>query len=374
MELFTLDRNFHKQEIIDEFGSIIWTERYGGDSEVELVMPLDNVSLSKLSIGTFLGIGDSDEVMILETANFEDNKIKFKGISLLPWLDNRFVRTSKDHTVKYWYISNMVPGQILAEIISKMCVAGSPYLTGATPTGIANPQQLAIPGLRVSSYDTSGTKVKIGVPYGPVFAAMKQIADTYGIGQQIILEDVSATSYSLGYRNYKGVDRTSAQTVNAILRFSPQSESFADIKEVQSIAKFKTRAYAFAPENPNNLAVNLAPGVANLSDQYTGFDLRAMMILADDISTDEVGGVKQNLLDILTSRAKDGLATNPFVAAVDGEIVPDSQIKYGRDYGLGDLIEVQGNSGTVNIARVTEYIRSQDNTGEKAYPTVTVIS
>ena len=39
MEPYTLNRNFLKQDVIDEFQSIIWTERYYGDSEVELVVP-----------------------------------------------------------------------------------------------------------------------------------------------------------------------------------------------------------------------------------------------------------------------------------------------------------------------------------------------
>jgi hypothetical protein len=107
---------------------------------------------------------------------------------------------------------------------------------------------------------------------------------------------------------------------------------------------------------------------------YTGFDLRALLVLADDITTDMVGSDPAVLLDILNSRANDALVTNRFVQAVDGEIVPESQIKYGVHYNLGDIIEVQGNSGAVNYARVTEYIRAQDATGEKAYPTVSVIN
>jgi hypothetical protein len=96
------------------------------------------------------------------------------------------------------------------------------------------------------------------------------------------------------------------------------------------------------------------------------------MVFAEDITTDQVGGDAAKLLDILNSRAKDGLANSEYVQVVDGEIVPTAQFKYGRDYGMGDLIEIQGKSGAINRARVTEYIRSQDAEGEKAYPTVTV--
>jgi hypothetical protein len=60
------------------------------------------------------------------------------------------------------------------------------------------------------------------------------------------------------------------------------------------------------------------------------------------------------------------------VKSVDGEIVPDSQFQYGVDYNLGDVIEVEGNTGVIQTARITEYIRSQDQAGEKSYPTVSM--
>ena len=71
MEVFTLNRKFLQQEVIDVFHSIIWTERYYGDSEVELVVPLTSEMIQKLMPGMFLGIGESDEVMILETMTIE---------------------------------------------------------------------------------------------------------------------------------------------------------------------------------------------------------------------------------------------------------------------------------------------------------------
>jgi hypothetical protein len=56
---------------------------------------------------------------------------------------------------------------------------------------------------------------------------------------------------------------------------------------------------------------------------------------------------------------------------VDGQIVPDIQFKYGVDYNLGDIVEVEAPSSTITKARVTEYIRTQDKEGERSYPTLT---
>lgn len=371
MEPFTLNRNFHKQNIIDKFESIIWTERYYGDSQVELITPATPDMIEKLPEGIFFGIAESDEIMILETINIEENKLKAYGISLLPWLNNRFIRASAAHEDRYWYLSGP-PGQILWDIVYYMCVDGSPYLDGTYDIGIPNPDRFAIPGLGLKDFDNSGTDIRVGVPYGPVYDSLREIATTYQIGMQITLDSVSESSFFLGFRSYKGLDHTSSQNVNPIVRFSPQMDSLTDIKELRSIAAFKTLAYAFTPANPGGLATT--PGESSLTgEQYTGFDLRALLVFAEDVTTDMVGADPVKLFDILNSRARDGLTKNSFVKAVDGEIVPTNQFRYGVDYNLGDLIEVQGNSEIIQVCRVTEYIRAQDATGKREYPTVTGI-
>jgi sulfur carrier protein ThiS len=379
MEPYTLDRNFHKRDVIDGFDSVIWTERYFGDSEVELVVPATREMIKKLPEGIFLGLDKSDEIMILETAFIEEDKLKLTGISLLPWMNNRFVRASNKHEDTVWVIPD-APGTVgysLWAILYYMCCQGSYYLNGTVNTGIANPQQLAIPNLGLRDYDRSGPNISISVDYGPVYDRMRQIAFTYGIGMQITLDSVTDTSYFLGFRSYKGLDRTSSQTENPIVRFSPQMDSLTNIKELRSIAALKTLIYAFAPSlkpEEGDPDLRTTPGVSRLTgEQYVGFDLRAQMIYSDIQGDTTPPLTVAKVLEILNGEAKDELAANPFIKAVDGEIVPTSQFKYGVHYNLGDIIEIQGNSEIVSKGQVLEYIRAQDEAGEKAYPTVTML-
>lgn len=374
MEPFTLNRKFLEQDVIDGFKSVIWTERYYGDSDVELIVPATTEMIKKLPVGIFLGLRGSDEIMIVETVNLEDGNLKASGIALLPWLNNRFIRVSAAHEDQYWALAG-VPGYILWAIVYYMCVQGSPYLDGTNPIGIPSPQDLVIPGLGLKDYDKAGDSITVGVPYGPIYDAMREIATTYKVGMQITLESATDTSYFLGFRSYRGLDHTSGQTALPVVRFSPQMDSLTDIKELQSIAALKTRAYSFVPTSDDELkALITSPGIASLAgSQYTGFDLRALLIFANDITTDMVAGSSSNLLNILNARARDGLDNNRFMKAVDGEIVPLNQFKYGVDYNLGDVIEVQGNTGVVQTSRVTEYIRAQDEAGERAYPTVAAL-
>ena len=373
MELFTLDRRFLRQDTIDTFHSAIWTERYYGDGEAELVVPATTEFIQMLKEGTFLREKDSNEVIIIEKLEIDkEGKLKVTGESLLKFLNNRFIRVSPLHQDRYWAITGG-PGWALWAIVYYMCVEGSPYLNGQAPTGIPNPQALAIPNLWLSTYDESLPVVNIAVPYAPIFDALYQIATTYQLGMSLYLESATEERYQLRFRNYRGLNRTSAQTVNAQVRFSPSMDSLTDVEELRSIESFKTQVHSFAPSNPDDLATTagLAQYISGVS--YTGFDLRAMQVFAEDITTDTINGDANLLLSILNQRAHDALTKNSFVKVVDGEIVPTAQFKYGRDYNLGDIVELQGNSGIVQNARVTEYIRTQDDTGERAYPTVAIL-
>lgn len=367
MELFTLDRKFLKQYEIDKFSSAIWTERYYGDSEVELVVPATRDMIQKLPVGTFVGMVGSKEVMILETADSEKGALKLTGQSLLSWLNNRFIRTSALHEDRYWNFSG-TPGWALWAIIYYMCCSGQ------YPSGVPNPAQFVIPGLWLGGYDNSGAPVNFAVPFGPVYDAMKAIATTYEVGMKITLESATDTAYSLAFWSYKGLDRTSGQSVNPPVRFSPQMDTLTDIKELQSISSYKTLVYSWCPPNPDGIADTIPPGTSQIAgSQPTGFDLRALMTFEEDITTDMVGGNAGTLQSILNSRAQLALSNARFIRAVDGSIVPLHQLQYGVDYNMGDIIEVQGNSQVVSSSRVTEYIRSQDPSGEKAYPTVAML-
>jgi hypothetical protein len=371
MELFTLDRSFIRQDVVDVFESAIWTDRYYGDGDVQLNVPATPDNLMLLADGTFLGRVGSNEIMILETQDIEKGIAEITGISLTQWLNNRFIRTTPAHEDRYWYLSGLPAGQLMSQIVYNMCCAGSPFLSGAIPMGVFNPGELIIPGLTVGDYDGIGSATSLAVPYGPVYDALRDIGTTYQIGMQVVLDHADANGFKLVYRTYRGLDRTSTQQVNPTVRFSPDMDSLANIKELNSIASLKTLAYVYAPSNPNGLATT--PGqdeLFNLEGGYSGFDLRALLVFADDLTTDNVGSDAASLLNVLNSRAVSALDDNKTQHAVDGEIIQTSQYQYGVHYNLGDIIEMIAYSGVIQRARVTEYIHSQDDSGETAYPTL----
>jgi hypothetical protein len=377
MELSTLSRQFLPVDVIEEFESIIWTERYYGDSEVQIIVPATPKNLSKLAIGTFLSFAETDEIMILETHSIQDNQATITGISLLKWLNNRFIRSSATLEDKYWYILGTPTtggpvGQLLWGILAVMVASPDPEYANY-PLGVPNPSQHRIYNIVATHIDQSGPNVTVSIPYGPLYDAMYEIATTYKVGMTLRLEE-TGVNWSLGFRSYIGADRTSGQSINPLVRFSPDMQSLANIKELQSISDHKTDVYAFPPPNAL-IGPIIPPGYATIgSSSDIGFDFRAAMTFEDDLTEEVVGSDAAYLSYLLNQRATAGLEDRKFVKMVDGEIVSTNRLKYGSDYYLGDIIEVQGHSGIIQTARVLEYIRSQDSAGEKAYPTLEMLS
>lgn len=401
MELYTYVLNpnddptqpgtFDKIDIIEDYTSTIWTERYYGDSECEIVLPSKSPIVSKLPLNIFLGIDESDELMILETIEPQEDDLKFSGISLLSWMNNRFIRTSPKHKAKRWVIKNMAPGEILWYMLSSMVGVDSEFLT-LENTDIPQKylDKLKIPEIGLDEFDSSDDPITVKASFGPLYDEMKKVAQTYQIGMRIFLDSLTPDPDTpLAFRSYKGVDRTTGNSTpdqNLFVQFSSKLNSLEHVQELRSQSIYKTLVFAFASGANADLGdfdegragVAYLEG-ADVSDDFSGFNCRAEQVLADDITgyganaiaqaTDLTSDEVQELGEVLNAVAKNELAKDVLIQAVDGEIVENGVFQYGRDFSLGDLVEYQADDGLTTVTRVTEHIISNDSGGTRKYET-----
>ena len=157
MDIFTVNRDYKTAELVQEFESVIWTERYYGDSEVELTVPMRRETLEKLPLGILIGSSKSDELMVLEEGSIEEGSMKYTGIAVLPWLNNRFVRYSmlhRDKSTPSGVMSNV--GAPLWNLIWYGASDSSPSLTlddGTFGIPFGYGHRMMIPGLGLRSID-----------------------------------------------------------------------------------------------------------------------------------------------------------------------------------------------------------------------------
>lgn len=392
MDIYKLDNSYTRQEIIDAYESVIWTERFKGDGDFELHLPVENSLVPILPTGTLLECEGSEQPMVIEDIDTENNVAKFTGITITKWMNNRFIRSSDDYTVKGWDVTDVPIGELIADIVQKWCV-DSPYLSSGAMGFDAT--YLILPGSTVSGHaivDSAGVLIPNftgAIEFGPVYDKIRALADQAGVGIKTILHTVGG-GRGIAFSSYSGQNKAVANSSGKILFFSPTLESLINVKELQSETDHSNEVYMFLPEvsdfasHPEYDAgyvwtnwtfvhqngqsrFNATPWDIRVRQEFSGIsqdDFDAMPPPWDGITppfrTDTV----------IDTELKQFLIDHAFAHLIDGEISSLTPLEYGTDFNLGDIVAMQGYSKDIIAGQITEFIRSKDASGEKAFPTV----
>src|SRR3954462_13991232 len=93
MEFYTIDptNNYGRTDVIEDFESSIWTERFIDPGDFKIVVPASHERLKQLAPGTMVAIKDSRIVMMVDTREVADGMMTVSGKSLETFLANRVV-------------------------------------------------------------------------------------------------------------------------------------------------------------------------------------------------------------------------------------------------------------------------------------------
>ena len=393
-----MNEYFNAKDVIDEFQSAIWTERYSAAGEVQLIVPGSPFYLDALKEGTYLGLVGTDEVMELQTQSLANGLLTVVGKSMLKFLDERVhwnKTTDSDKPVGDYTTptdGDMKLGPLLADRVEKMVISPVPF-PGGDPWNKMNLdwERDTIEFLELGAIDLGGEAKRWTVPVGPLYSVIQPLAEQDGLGLTLYLESADEeVGYVLRFATYRGVDRTSGQDDRPLVRLTPNMETLSDIKEVKSIDGYKNVVYVVYKneisihyENEFNIPTGMQRRV--MIRDAEGEPIGTTVKVPDYLSGrgGYYGGAYQHTTNVVTAddilkfraqQAKDALANNNYIRAVDGQVSQNIEdYRFGVDYGMGDILELEGLTGTLQNARVTEYIRAQDATGEREYPTLSVI-
>jgi hypothetical protein len=367
MDFYTLTKSFIPREIVGEFVSAVWTERYSSAGDVELVTPATPSMVRKLTPGTFLGLRGTKEIMMLDTQSIENDLLTTSGVSLPKFLDERVAWFSNPDTsgtglFAEYTSDTLTAGQLISSAVEKM--VANPVIFPPTFINInLDWTRDKIPGLQLGVVDGNGDPKRMSIPIGPLYTSIQQLAEHEGVGIKLYLVSSKfSTGYVLKFATYRGKDRTSQQTANQLVRLTPKMDSLTDVKELTSQSQYKNVIYVFYN---NEVTIHYAEPTLPIPE---GFNRRVLMVQAENIYLDA-----DHIAAYEEQTARNAIANNNYVMAVDGQVSPQIDYKFNVDYGLGDIIELEGLTGLLSKARVTEYIRSQDKFGEREYPTLSVI-
>jgi hypothetical protein len=359
MELYTLDPLFRRENVIDQFESLIWTERYAvyGDFQLDIQATVESRSL--LQAGTLLAMNKSHRVMTVETIEDSTDSegrrmLSIKGRSIEAMLLDRVAMSATGSLTIHpnWTLTG-TPGAIARKIFHDICVTGLlspydpiPFINEGTFTGD-------------DTIDEPADTITAVLQPTTVYDAIAEICKVWDLGFRLIRQyDMS----KLWFDVYTGVDRTSSQAVSESVIFTPELDNLHNTKSLVSIDQAKNVAYVYSEAGFQYV---YAEGV---DQEVDGFERRTLPIVVEGITQ----ATHPNWIDILQQRGREELAKHRTYQAYDGEVSQVSQYVYGRDYNLGDMVEVRGDDGSANAMRVTEQIFVSDREGERSYPTLTL--
>ena len=100
-----------------------------------------------------------------------------------------------------------------------------------------------------------------------------------------------------------------------------------------------------------------------------------MFTNASDISSAIDGGTltDEEYISQLGQRGREVLSVNVFTSSFEGQVEITHMYEYGKDFFIGDIIQIANEYGMEAKARVVELIRSQNTSGINIYPTFTAI-
>lgn len=343
MDLYQTNSSFQPEKIIDNYESLVWTDRYGSCGDFELTVPWSSGLAQNLKSYKFLASSISNRVMMVETVekSRESNigtgsLVKLSGRSLEAFLD---FRNNKTFDLQDSVVKTGSRGAIANEFIDENVVSSA--------TTWQN-----LPGLVIAS-PPSGTSVTLTVERGPIYSMVKQILNADDIGFKMYR---TATPGEIIWKVYEGLDYSGNVFPDEYREFSPDDESLVNVSSLESVANYKNYFTMIGAKTSVGLGYDTLLG---------GYSRRAIVVDAQDIGPDTtttVGEDQQAL--ILRAAELRKTPENAYTQLVDGEVPQDIYLS------LGDIAWVKDSYGVKNLVRVSELIWTSDATGNpKRVPT-----
>lgn len=368
MELATINSSGHITDIVDNYNSLIWTQRYYEAGDFELVAPVTQKTSSIVPGSKLIRLGLLDaqqSIMIAQsvtrTEDLEEGpKLTITGRDLKDVLRQRVLYYSRliedEQTTEKFYT-------IINDLVTRNLSSS------------ADETARQISGLTVKNY-TSGD---------PIFDI---VVDAFSIGKganlyETVLDycllksvgfDVLASSSDFNvwqFKLYSGVDRSSTQSVVPPVIFSPEFANLSSSTFVDDITDYATHTLICGEDNEFEPEGRIWIEEAASGSVKTGLNRREIFTDASGKSATVDGWEVDDdeYLTIIKTEGQTDLKKHQSVSAFDGEVLHNGQFKIGVDYNIGDIVTVADSSGNATRARITEYIRSMDDDGYKEYPT-----
>lgn len=358
METYVLDESYTSQAIFDTFESFIWTERFNGAGDFELHMPVWISALNELKIGRYLWKKDTKAMMIIECVEIttdpeNGDKLAVTGRSLESILDRRIVWKQTILSGNFQNgIKQLLNDNVISPSESGRRIPNFVFKTSTDPkiTSLTFEDEVQLFGENL--YDQ-----------------IVSMCDEKNVGF-----DVYPTENGFEFELKAGIDRSYKQENYPWVVFSPKYDNMLSSNYINSYVNFKTIALVGGEGEGSEKKTTTA---IDEDGAGSGLTRREMYVSAQSISTNIPEGweiTPASYLEQIRYQGRLELRETKYTTAFDGEVIADVQYIYGKDYFLGDIVQIENEYNVQGRSRITEIMWSQDTAGTQMVPTFVSIN
>ena len=341
-----------------------WIERYLEPGEFTITGDGESFLHAHLPVGTYIGKVDSDEIMVVENVEIEEEKgkpglITVTGRSLEVIFEERVVGSDQAYPTTGGLTKYTIPAWkswIQVESIMRRHIE---------PGYVTNPVN-EIDHFEVRHTCTgSGTEEAREINRGTVHSTMLKLLEVDKLGIRVIRPGRPGGSSTDGTTSF--VIHQGNDIRNSVL-FRYDLDELLSARYLFSIKKMKTAAYVYGKYV--DVLVN--------DGGYSGDQLRVLPVNASDIDEDQpaapTGTARDLIVAAMTARGREQLQKNNAIVLAEADIDPYADTAtFREDYYLGDIVTVDGNYQAATPMRVTEFVEIEDETGYTGYPTLSLL-
>lgn len=353
MSALIMDKNFKSLVVIDDYESFIWTDRYNGYGDFELYAPVSAAFFEFTKDGYYIWSDTSEHLMIIEKNNIESDAEEGSHVT--------------------------VTGKSLESIINRRIVWSQTTISGNLQNGIKkllnenviapSDEKRKIPNFVFKeSTDERITKLTVDAQYtgDNLYDVIKSLCETNELGFKIVLNSNLQFEFSL----YSGTDRSYNQKTLPYVIFSPNFENLVNSNYFESSAELKNVALVGGEGEGSERKFKSLYG--NGAENYpSGLDRRELFVDARDLSTKTDDGTlsDEEYNAQLEQRGYDKLGENTSLTGFEGDIENTDLFSYGKDFFVGDVVQIQNEYKIKATTRVVEIVISDSASGYTIVPT-----
>lgn len=375
MELAILDTNFDRIAEIDDYISLIWNESFKEAGDFEIYLPQDSPLVQHLKKGNYIWKQDTDRVMMVRkirtaTDSEEGSKAIITGRTLEWILHSRVAYEQIDSATYENNLENYIKAILMSNLIN-------PSISARKITNFifAQSDDSAISDMTIEDQTTIGENI---------YDKIVNICNAKEIGFRVFLTSDNKFEFKL----YAGVDRTYGQTDNVYVIFSPEydnlleSDYYTDADSVKTsaiIAGSKTENYDVTDVDGKTYSFPIPQIVTTIGDDFTDLNREELFVDKGDVSrffTVSNGNQSVKMIyeySVYANMLKQGGQTEldkyQSGEIFDAKVDPYGQFEYGKDFFIGDRIQIRDAFGREGVAVVASYMVSHGPEGYDAYPT-----